>query len=490
MKRIILFLVAFSLSFSLFSQNIVEVTLQETLTKEELSAVFLGFPVNFGIEAYKVLYETLDTDGTIDTASGLMVLPVKGEVDQKFPFLAYQHGTASSRNGVPSNPDAFERRLAYYFAGQGYYTTAADYLGLGESRRIIHPYIHADSEASAGIDLVKAAKTFTEENDLPNSGQLFMTGYSQGGHASMAMHRELDVNPIPGLLTTAGSHMSGIYNVSGELAQGSVSAIEYQFPSYVVWILVGYQTVYGNLYNELSDIFNEPYIEDIQGFLEGTVSRGRLNDLLKETLIINHEASIPRFMFTDSFISDLENNPDSPAQIAMRDNDLFNWVPKTPMRMMYCTADDQVAFTNSTFTDSIMNAAGAENVMAVDVNTTADHGGCVIPATFGTIFFFDEFVERPLVTSTLNLDQELQFTVSPNPASGYINLNFSNLESIFASFEIRLINMNGQTIKSLSINNLENYRLPLNDISGGLYLMQVQTEKGFWTEKIIIRNDK
>jgi len=490
MQRIILFLVAFSSTCSLFSQKIVEVTLQETFTKEELTNLLVIFPVEFGIEAYKVLYETMDTDGTIDTASGLMVLPIKEGADQAFPFLAYQHGTASTRNGVPSNIETFERRIVYYLAGQGYYATAADYLGLGESKRIIHPYVHAASEASAGIDLVKAAKNFTTENELPNSGQLFLTGYSQGGHASMAMHQELNDNPISEIEVTAGSHMSGIYNVSGELALGSVAAIEYQFPSYVVWILVGYQTVYGNLYAELSDIFNEPYIDDIQGFIDGTVSRGRLNDLLKETLIINHDASIPRFMFTDSFLDDLENNPDSPTQIAMRDNDLFNWVPKSPMRMMYCMADDQVAFTNSTFTDSVMNAAGAEDVLAIDVNSTANHGNCVIPATSRTLEFFEQFAERPLITSTKSIDAQLQFTLSPNPASDNIYLNFNNLPSNFAPLNLRLMTMNGQLVKSLTIKNLENFRLPVNDMSSGLYLMQVQTEKGFWTEKIIIRSDK
>ena len=361
---------------------------------------------------------------------------------------------------------------------------------MGESRRIIHPYVHADSEASAGIDLVKAAQTFTAENELPNSGQLFVTGYSQGGHAAMAMHRVLNETPISGLEMTAGSHMSGIYNVSGELAQGSVEEIEYQFPSYVVWIMVGYQTVYGNLYDDLSEVFNEPYIEDIAGFIDGSIERGTLNDLLIDELVENHGASIPRFMFTDSFLNDLENNPESPVQVALRDNDVFGWVPNSPMRMMYCMADDQVAFTNSTFTDSVMNAAGAENVLAIDVNSTADHGGCVIPATFNTILFFDEFVERPLISSTQNIDPQLQFNLSPNPASDYIHLNFNNLQSNLAPSNIRLINMNGQTVKSLSTNNLENFRIPLNDMSSGLYLMQVQTEKGFWTEKIIIRSDK
>ncbi len=490
MKRIILFLVAFSFTFSLLSQKIVEVTLQETLTKEELSSLLVIFPVKFGVEAYKVLYETMDTNGTIDTASGLMVLPLQEVVDQAFPFIAYQHGSVSSRYLVPSTQGVFERNLVYYLAGQGYYATAADYLGLGESRRIIHPYIHSASEASAGIDLVKAAKAFTEEQELPNSGQLFVTGYSQGGHASMAIHRVLNDTPIDGLEMTAGSHMSGIYNVSGELTQGIVSAMETQSPSLIVWIMVAYQSVYGNLYNDLSDIFNPPYIADIQGFIDGSVTRGELNDLLIAKLVENHEASIPKFLFTENFVNALENNPDSPIQVAMRDNDLFNWVPKSPMRMMYCLADELVAFTNSTFTDSVMNAAGAADVLAINVNSTANHGNCIIPATSETVEFFEQFVERTLVLSTQNIDPKLQFSLSPNPATDFITLNFNKIQNNLTPLEIRLINMNGQTVKSLAINNLENYRLPLNDMPSGLYLMQVQTEKGFWTEKIIIRSGR
>ena len=174
-------------------------------------------------------------------------------------------------------------------------------------------------------------------------------------------------------------------------------------------------------------IRDRPYIEDIAGFIDGSIERGTLNDLLIDELVENHGASIPRFMFTDSFLNDLENNPDSPVQVALRDNDVFGWVPNSPMRMMYCMADDQVAFTNSTFTDSVMNAAGAENVLAIDVNSTADHGGCVIPATFNTILFFDEFVERPLISSTQNIDPQLQFNLSPNPASDYIPVSYTHL---------------------------------------------------------------
>ncbi|MFK7978659.1 MAG: T9SS type A sorting domain-containing protein [Saprospiraceae bacterium] len=487
MKKNLLLLIFLGLFSQVFSQKIVDIELQQSLTKDQLGALFFGFSVNNGVEAYKVLYETMDTDGTIDTASGLMVLPIPEIENQQFPFLAYQHGTASNRNAVPSNMDAGERTLIYYFAGQGYYTTAADYLGLGESRRTIHPYVHAATEASAAIDLVAAAKTYVDEQKLLNSGQLFITGYSQGGHAGMAMHKALNETGVAGLTVAAGSHMSGIYNMTGELLSASLSEDVYQFPSYVVWIIVGYQSVYGNLYNELSEIFLPPYVPLIQGFLDGTTTRGELNELLVAELEKNHGASIPKFLLTDTFSASFEGDANGPFQTALRDNNLFDWIPNSPMRMMYCMADDQVAFTNSTFTDSVMNANGAMDVLSVDVNSTADHGGCVIPATFATVIFFDQFVNRDIISSTKDLDLELSFKVQPNPATDYIILNFNNTFANVQDYQLRLINYNGQTVATQQTNNLQNFRFPLNEISSGLYLMQVQSENGFWTEKILIK---
>lgn len=488
MKKILLCFTFLAFIAPIFSQKIVDVTLQETLTKEEVSASLFGIATEYGIEAYKVLYETMDTDGTIDTVSGLMVLPLNEFNDVAFPFLAYQHGTVSARDQIPSNPEVFERRLVYYFAAQGYNTTAADYLGLGDSKRKIHPYIHADTEASAAIDLVDAAKTYLDNNGVPISEQLFITGYSQGGHAAMAMLKNLDGKEVNGLTVAAGSPMSGFYNASGEIRAGAADESEFFFPSYIVWILTGYQSVYGNLYTDLADVFEPAYVDAVQSFVDGSITRGSLNDILVDQLTKDHGGSFQRFMFKDSFIANLfSEDPNNPVQIALKDNDVYDWTPQHPLRMMYCMADDQVAFTNSTFTDSIMNANGAMDVAAIDVNPTADHGGCVFPAVLATYNFFEEYAQRNFILSTKAVDNQLAFQVSPNPASDHIQLTFNNLPNNFQAFDLQLVDFSGKIIRQQSTNNLQNFRFPLNDISSGLYLLQVQTENGFWTEKLIIK---
>ncbi|MEM1124321.1 MAG: hypothetical protein AAGJ18_28040, partial [Bacteroidota bacterium] len=77
MTKNLLLLSLLCLANFLFGQKIVSAELQESLTQEELSDRLALFPAQFGVDAYKILYETADTDGTIDTASGLVVLPIK-----------------------------------------------------------------------------------------------------------------------------------------------------------------------------------------------------------------------------------------------------------------------------------------------------------------------------------------------------------------------------------------------------------------------------
>jgi len=88
----------------------------------------------------------------------LFIIP--DDPTRTFPLLCYQHGTVSDRNDVPSLL-AGGSELAIIFGSMGYVTTAADFLGLGTARGV-HPYVHADSEASASIDMMYAMRTYAD----------------------------------------------------------------------------------------------------------------------------------------------------------------------------------------------------------------------------------------------------------------------------------------------------------------------------------------
>ena len=78
--------------------------------------------------------------------------------------------------------------LGYVMASLGFVVLMPDYVGLGESE-LQHPYCHAQSESDAGWQLVQSLVELSWELDVQLNGNLYVTGYSQGGHGAMAMAR-------------------------------------------------------------------------------------------------------------------------------------------------------------------------------------------------------------------------------------------------------------------------------------------------------------
>jgi len=482
MKKNVLFTLVLLVGFiNLNAQKLVEATLLETRSAEELKAtfLFLGVSVDYGVNTYKILYETPDTDGTIDTASGVLVLPIL-ETPQALPIVAYQHGTSSSKEDVPSRLTQ-EVFLLYYFAGNGFIGTAADYLGLGDSKRIIHPYIHADTEASAAIDLIRASKSYMDAQEVLYNDQLFLTGYSQGGHASMAMHKELETNLSDEFSVTAASHMSGPYNLSNTIVNSSIAGGVYDFPSYIVWMVVSYQSVYGNLYDDLATVFRPEFVEDVSNFTNGVITRGELNTILVDKLTELYGASVTNNVFTEEFLLDMQTNPDNTVRVALADNDLNNWVPTAPTQLLYCMADEQVPYTNAVITDSIMNANGAPSVTSIDINSEADHGGCVIPATANSGDFFFSFLNT--TTNTRELSSDLAFEIYPNPANHEIRIQLPEVNAA-TDIHVEIWSADGKQVirESLATNG----RIDIAAIPSGFYIVKLQSEKGYWVEKVMV----
>ena len=195
---------------SIQAQDLISSQYLSNVSKANLESTY-GTAFHNGVDLYRVLYTTPDVLGVLDTASGLLVVP--DDPGFAYPLLVYQHGTINSRWDVPSQL-AGGYQLATVFGGHGYATVAADYVGLGEARGL-HPYVHADTEASAAIDFLFAARQFADQNDfLTLNDQLFVTGYSQGGHAAMAAHRALELDYSSDFTVTAAAPMSGPYSVS------------------------------------------------------------------------------------------------------------------------------------------------------------------------------------------------------------------------------------------------------------------------------------
>lgn len=325
--------------------------------------VALLLPTPYDVAAFRVVYHTIDLHGQPTVASGLAVLPVG--YPYPLPLVTYHHGTIAADREAPSSL-GFEALIGYVVAADGYLALLPDYLGFGANTGL-HPYVHADSEASAAIDMMRAVRQAAAFAGLLLNGQVFLAGYSQGAHACVATLRATQ-EEHPGefnvVMTVAGS---GPYNPSGVQLLFSSSNPEYASPGYLPYVLLSYQAAYGNLYGSLSEAFVPPYDTLIPQLFDGTQSMSQINSALP---------SLWRQMFQPAFLDAVETNPLHPVRAALRDNDLLDFAPASALTMYYGTEDEQVDYRNSVvawfYYRFIARASGP--VRAVNLGPL-DHGG-------------------------------------------------------------------------------------------------------------------
>ncbi|MFE1592563.1 lipase family protein [Nocardia sp. NPDC058705] len=145
-----------------------------------------------GLGGSVIEYTTTDSSGAERPASGALFLPEGDAPATGWPIIAYDHGTLGSGPscGGQADPDlaplpvnrAAEDELIARLVDQGFAVVAPDYLGLGRFDTGPHPYLEVRSEATATIDLVRAARA--SNADLSRTWSA--VGASQGGHAALS----------------------------------------------------------------------------------------------------------------------------------------------------------------------------------------------------------------------------------------------------------------------------------------------------------------
>lgn len=347
------------------AQVLISDSLLLTFTQQELIDTGVGNAIN-GIEVYRLRYWSTDAEGQPIVASGAMMVPTD---DSCYHSIAcYMHGTILEKEAVPSRLSQ-EALVGYYLSGIGFVSALPDYLGLGDSPGL-HPYVHAATEASASIDLLRAVREWCAAQGVLLNGQLFLAGYSQGGHACMATHRAIEQQFANEFTVTASAPCSGPYDVSGVQAQVMVDTVPYPAPYYLPYVVLAYGSVYPGLFNTPSDVFKAPWDTLLPPLFDGTHGSGDVDAVMP---------SVPSAVLQDSVLQAFATDPQHPFRLALADNDLYDWVPQAPVRMHYCNADDHVFAGNTQVALQTFQLAGAQQVSAVDMGAL-DHGACAFPA--------------------------------------------------------------------------------------------------------------
>ena len=467
MKNIIITFIA-CLPSLVFSQEMVDFVYLQSFDQAYFETEF-GAPAVAGVDQYRAVYTTTNIEGNLDTVSGLVCIPqLEG---YNFGIVSYSHGTVGSRFEVPGYLSS-EESIPSLYSSLGAVAIAPDYLGLGYDDGI-HPYIHADSEAWVNYDMLLAVKAYLpEELGIDFTNQLFITGYSQGGHAAMAFHKYLQENTA--IDVSASFPMSGPYSISTGMKDLILSEEEYFTVSYLASVLVSYQYVYGNIYpdGELSNLIKEPYVNIIQTFENGNITLWNLNTALITLLENNAGGVYPKEMIRDEVLNAIIEDENHPINVALRDNDVYDWAPETYTRLLYCTADDQVAYENSLIAQDTMQANGANDVLAIDMGPTLDHGQCVQPAVTNMVFYL--LFNLELAPSSAN-DLALEnINIFPNPNDGSFTIAVDH--EITSPYSVKIYNLVGEVVYNQPF-DVQERRLDL-DVANGMYFLVLEDVKG------------
>lgn len=445
------------------AQNLVSVTFLENSTVSSLD-LFPQVVPDYDVDYYKVVYSTTGVDGNSTIASGGLAIPKNTPCDS-LPIAVYQHGTSLNKNDVPSRNNG-EAIIPKLMTSKGFVTCAPDYLGMGDSPGL-HPYVHAESEATAALDMVRAVRSFLSDSlTIIDNGELVVMGYSQGGHAAMAMHKYVEDNNLLGEFNiVASAPASGPYDMSGDQSELLLSNAPYSNPGYVVYMLSSYELAYGNIYNTYADILKSPYDSIVVPYFDGNnYSYGmgdvnpqlpsQLSDLIEDTVLTN-------------FLNDTLNHP---LWIALRDNDNYNWIPTRPIQMFYCTNDEQVDFNNALTAEDYMNNNGATDVSSADMGAL-DHGNCVLPALSTGLAWMSSKVNSCAVLNTSE-SEALKLSIYPNPVDQQMHV-----EGLEPGTEVRVLDATGKLVYQATAKGL-NVTINTTDWDTGWYIVQVEDDQG------------
>jgi alpha-beta hydrolase superfamily lysophospholipase len=346
-----------------------------TYTADQLKARYtgslalLGQFVRYGVKVYKLTYTTTNTDGKALTASGLLLVP---DATTKLPLVSYQHGTILTNADAPSNyqPGSEVYEFTTVFASLGYIISAPDYIGYGVSASVPHTYEHRSGLATASLDMLRASREFIGQQNLNWDNRLLLTGYSEGGYATLALQKKME-EEVPTEFNLVGSSCgAGAYDKPAFVRYVAANTTQAANNRLYLFVLQTYARIYTPT-RPYSYYVKEPYATQLasKSAIDITVP-GSFNTIL-----------------TDSFKQAILNKTDAEFEAALADNDIHDWKPRTPTQLYHGDADNTVFFFNSQNTYDAMRKRGATNVALIPI-AGATHVSGIQNYILGTSIFF------------------------------------------------------------------------------------------------------
>ncbi|WP_406514824.1 lipase family protein [Streptomyces sp. NBC_00873] len=321
--------------------------------------------VRYGVRAHRVVYRTVDMKGRPTTASELVAIPKNGEPGLR--VVSWLHGTEVYRGEVASvNDESTDRATALLFASTGLAVSAPDYLGLGEGPGS-HPYGDPEATVTASVDALRAARTFAQRNGRSLDRRVLISGFSQGGPATMMVGRALQQGTDRYFRLGALAPIAGPFDLSGFEAAAADDKIA-RSSLYLAYFATAWNRMYG-LYDTPGQAFRAPFDKTVETLFDGDHKASEIAAALPMT---------SKELFTDEFLQRVRNPTGKLRHRLQALDTTCDWRPEVPVHLFHAKGDKDVSVTNSQYCQRQLTANEADQELS-DVGDF-DHGTTVLKA--------------------------------------------------------------------------------------------------------------
>ncbi|MGW2815616.1 hypothetical protein [Streptomyces sp. NPDC001415] len=330
--------------------------------------------VRYGVRAHRIVYRTVDINGKSTTASELVAMPISDVRDLR--VVSWLHGTQVYRGEVASvNDESTDRATALLFASTGRAVSAPDYLGLGKGPGI-HPYGNPEATVSASVDALRAARAFARQDGRTLDRRVLVSGFSQGGPATMLVGRALQQGVDPYFRPGALVPVSGPFDLSGFEAAAAADKVA-RSSLYLAYFTTAWNRMYG-LYDTADQAFRAPYDKKVDTLFDGNHQASEIAAALPAT---------SKDLFTDEFLQKVRK----PTGILQRKlqvmDNTCDWRSSVPVHLFHARGDKDVSFANALYCQRQLASHGTVQQLS-DVGQF-DHSTTVLKALPQVVREFD-----------------------------------------------------------------------------------------------------
>jgi len=319
-----------------------------TFSKQILSALAKGafdryVPYTFrDVDAIKIVYKTENYDGEEITTSGVQLLP---KMEVSLPLLSFHHGELLATGKAPSESITGANDLTYaaLIASTGIAVLVPDYIGYGNSSLHWHPFEHKATLSKNSFDMFLASKEYLTQQRVKTNSKLYLSGYSEGGIATLALQRHLEEHTdIEVAKTIVGNGAFAKVAWAKQLLSGTGNSEQIR---YFIRMVQSYNTIYPELRRHWNYYFNEAFMD-----LESTI------DHLVE---LPENARNPETLFTPLFKKGVLEEGDTAFLKVLAENQIEGW-PAEASIYFFRGSEDKIwtALHNHLAAQAIENKGG------------------------------------------------------------------------------------------------------------------------------------